>query len=435
MEIARKNEQQRKDNCETHKNKKSFFCETCQLAICGDCTVLGHKKTDGHVIAEISDVEATHRQALLGQINDTLVSLTQVQGKMQELELEMALLIAAKETTNQEVHKFIEVAHKKLEERRNEPIKINEETFTERHNTLLNKQKPLQKAIDLLSKNLNQAKKLMKNDTHKEIIEISQNLMNITDCQLHGEMNFAKNFISLDSNKGMSAVERSLGNMGEISIAGFLPAKYEFKLKEPRASGKADIHVKLFSHRGEPVPVTASHFVVEITDPYGVQIESVLNTTGHECTVTFTPQLSGLHKVYATFLGKELNYEKNQISVSSNNPVMKLGGNGKGNGFFSYPRGIAIDNDNCLYVVDTGNRLIQKFKSDGQFISQFSVAAHNKRCTTFDVALDMNRGLIICMETFYNNQFVVGGRVYWLSNRMGSCYINTPLVTYGMHVI
>jgi len=57
---------------------------------------------------------------------------------------------------------------------------------------------------------------------------------------------------------------------------------------------------------------------------------------------------------------------------SSNAFVTKWGALGNGNGQFYNPHGIAVDNiGNAVYVVDSHNHLIQKFSLDGEFITQW----------------------------------------------------------------
>ena len=403
---------------QTQESAKVIFCETCKQAICRDCTVLGHKETAGHVLIEIADAQVTYRQSLLGQINNGLISLTQIQRNLNELEREMAQLAASKKSTDDEIKKCMKHARNKLRSRENKLIKIAKKEFDAKQKTLLNKQKPLKESIDRLSENLNQAKKLVKNGTFCEVVETYQDLMNASNLHVLN-FDFGKNFISCDLNKGMDAFMNRLGKLGEINTNGFLPAKFEFRCNEPKASQKADIYIELFNHIGEPIPVITRHFAATITDPHGAKLESVLNTAERECTVTFTPQLSGLHKVTVTFLGQQLTDEENQLYVSSNNPVLKFGQRGNGNGTFFSPCGIAIDYENVLYVADAGNRLIQKFTADGQFLSQFSVAAHDKACTTADVALDMNRGLILCIQASIKDGNVVGGEVILAFNLFG----------------
>ena len=51
--------------------------------------------------------------------------------------------------------------------------------------------------------------------------------------------------------------------------------------------------------------------------------------------------------------------------------VRKIGSRGSGNGQFSFPKGVAFDSDDHLYVVDYNNHKVQKFTIDGKYLLQF----------------------------------------------------------------
>ena len=129
--------------------------------------------------------------------------------------------------------------------------------------------------------------------------------------------------------------------------------------------------------------------------------------------------MSGLHKVSGMFLGQKLINQETHIPVSSNEHVLKFGKEGQGSGTFSFPWGIVIDNENCLYVADRGNKLIQKFTADGEFLSEFSVALHNKDYTTVDMTLDPSKGLFYCMEILDENDTLVNGKNILVFNLEG----------------
>jgi uncharacterized protein (TIGR03663 family) len=61
-------------------------------------------------------------------------------------------------------------------------------------------------------------------------------------------------------------------------------------------------------------------------------------------------------------------YEKGKREVLA---ALTWGSQGKGNGQFQDPRGIAVDEAGNVYVADSGNHRIQKFDSGGQFITQW----------------------------------------------------------------
>jgi uncharacterized protein (TIGR03663 family) len=61
-------------------------------------------------------------------------------------------------------------------------------------------------------------------------------------------------------------------------------------------------------------------------------------------------------------------YAKGKREVSA---TLIWGSQGKGNGQFQDPRGIAVDAEGNVYVVDSGNHRIQKFDSNGKFLAQW----------------------------------------------------------------
>jgi uncharacterized protein (TIGR03663 family) len=61
-------------------------------------------------------------------------------------------------------------------------------------------------------------------------------------------------------------------------------------------------------------------------------------------------------------------YEKGKRELTA---MLTWGSQGKGNGQFQDPRGIAVDEAGNVYVADSGNHRIQKFDSDGKFLVQW----------------------------------------------------------------
>jgi hypothetical protein len=54
---------------------------------------------------------------------------------------------------------------------------------------------------------------------------------------------------------------------------------------------------------------------------------------------------------------------------SAGTHLYKYGSKGSGEGEFKYPTGVAADKNEFVYVCDPGNNRIQKFHSNGKFVS------------------------------------------------------------------
>ena len=260
--ISKKNEQQIKNSCQEHGYPQSFFCETCITATCPECSLRYHDQSAGHVIKDIAEANVLHRQVLLLHMNKKQISLEEIQDSLKDLEMEMALLPVSKETAKEQIKESIQLAHKKLEEQQDILIESTEEQFIAIQNILLSKRKTLQEGFDILSRNLNEAVKMIKTGTLNEVIAINQNLMNTTEMHSDlAELDLGNNFKSLDSNKGTGALKRSTCDPGEINIQSLLPAKVEFRTKGSAAastSNQSVMHVEIFIHNGDAVPVMDS---------------------------------------------------------------------------------------------------------------------------------------------------------------------------------
>ena len=317
------------------------------------------------------------------------------------------MLIAAKESAIEDMEKVIKHAHEQIEQRRADLTNQILNQFNKQQHNLVGKQKCIEQDIEVLKKNITNAKILIQTGDLNGLKSISECLNNINKNMESSHLDLGENCLVFDSNEGLDEFNKCLYSLGQINNEGFLPTTIAFRGAEAKVGHKSTITVEVADHQGDTVPLSPGIYSVSITDPTDSELDTLLSTVGDECTVTFTPQVSGLHRISGMFLGQELISEQTHISVSSNNPVtccnpvynpvLKFGGHGLGHGSFNEPWGVDIDKrNNCLYVTDSKNKLIQKFTSDGEFLAQFSVAVRGQDYTTCDIALDCHKGLIFC---------------------------------------
>ena len=306
------------------------------------------------------------------------------------------------------------LAQEQLEQRRNDLQGEILDLFSIQEYALLHKQNQIQETNRLINDNITEAKNTTQTGDIGKLKPICDSLKEVNDKTrtMLSDIDIGEDYLVFDPNKGFKEFIECLGTLGQPYYRGFLPTMIRLQGVEVTVGHKTELTVEVYNYHGDRVTVTPSSFSVQITDPENREIHTELCTTGTDCIVTFTPKISGLYQVSGFFLGQELIGEQTQISVSSNNPVLKFGKKGNGKGTFNFPMGIAIDNDGVLYVTDRGNRLIQKFSVKGEFLSQFSVNGHNKDCTTLDLALDLKNGLIYCIDiVFKNNAYSAGNNM------------------------
>ena len=355
----------------------------------------------GHSVIRIKDLETNY----LKELNESHKSLAKKKRNLQLIESETTLLIASKDAAIKDMEKCIKKAQEELEQHRNELLDQILDHFSIKEKALQQKQKRIQEEIDMFNQKLSEAKIMMKTGDLSKLKGINENLMvfNEKTSPDSQRLDLGENYIGFDSQQGADEFTKSACNLGRVYSKGFLPSSVVMRSSEAKVASQVGISLEVCNHHGDTLPVSYGSFSVHVTDPADTVLRPCLSIFGVECTVTFVPQISGLHQVTLMFLGQKLMSEQTHIWVSSNNPVLKFGTKGTGNGTFHCPGGITTDNDDCLYVADVRNRLIQKFTVDGEFLSQFTVDIDNKESTTVDMALDTNKGLLFCMEILQDN--------------------------------
>ena len=200
-----------------------------------------------------------------------------------------------------------------------------------------------------------------------------------------------------------SVLNDILHSIVQTHFQSILPTSVEFRSGVITAGLESVITLEVFNDAGNKFLFTSCFLTVQITDPEEEELPVTVSTINQDCKLTFTPRVSGKHQISIICLAQTMRSEQTHIIVDSNNPVLKFGKKGNGKGTFKFPSVIITNNDGVLYVADSGNRLIQKFSDNGEFISQFIVNNHDEECTVVDMALDPISELIFCVEDGYKD--------------------------------
>jgi|SRR6476469_1545075 len=77
--------------------------------------------------------------------------------------------------------------------------------------------------------------------------------------------------------------------------------------------------------------------------------------------------------------------------------ILQLGSNGTVDGRFYFPFGISIDSKDNVYVADSGNNRVQKFDSNGNFISKFGTygTGDGQFINPVDIAVDSSDNVYV----------------------------------------
>ena len=128
------------------------------------------------------------------------------------------------------------------------------------------------------------------------------------------------------------------------------------------------------------------------------------------------------------------------VADSQNNRIQKFssdgtylsqwGSPGSGNGQFNFPIGVATDMSGNVYVADTRNSRIEKFKSDGTYLSQWGPALGNGlSISPLDVTTDTSGNVYVAEAANRIDKFTSDGTYLsqWGSSGSGNGQFNYPL--------
>ena len=161
--------------------------------------------------------------------------------------------------------------------------------------------------------------------------------------------------------------------------------------------------VEAFNHRVQKFD-SAGNFVMMFG--WGVDTGSNLFQT---CTSSCQAGISGSGDgQFSSPQGVAVDNSDNIYVVDSNNNriqkfdsagafLSKFGTSGSGNGQFNNPQGMAFDNSGKIYVTDTNNNRIQKFNSTGTFESTFGLfgSSEGQLKAPHDITLDISDNIYV----------------------------------------
>ena len=282
---------------------------------------MDHTAKDGHFVISVTKEESVY----LEELNVSHKSLALNKKGLQTIESEIALLTAAKESAIKDMESYMDLAREQLERRRDDLLHDILDRFNDQRNTLLDKQKELQEATETINENVAEAKTITNTGHLNKLKPICETLKELNGKvqYISSNLNLGENYLAFDSNKGLEQLIDISSQLGQTYFKGSLPSTVAFGSAGTTAGDEVSLTVEICNHRGEKLPISSEpgSFSVQLTDPTGNEVQTVLSTFGLECTLTFTPQMSGLHKVSGIFLGQQLTSEQTHIPVSSNNPV------------------------------------------------------------------------------------------------------------------
>ena len=386
--------------CRKHGHKSlSFFCKTCEIPICEECCSTDHREAMGHATQHITQAVREQKELLRVEIAAAQETIAKDQSKIKNTQAEMGSLFAANNAAESDIDEAFDHYVSILNARRKQMKEDLRKLYQYKRDGMLTSVEEIRKQAASLNGMIEQCNEAMEVGHIADLLayKLKISSKNQETLQLAANSQPGSNFIKFDRDDPEGHVVSLLDDIGSLHSQATLPVKV--KVIEQTAVACLFTSMSLFVKNSAGEDLEDYPITVDIKDIYDDEIPTLVQyrQSGHY-EVTFKPCISGVHRVRVKFLNHVIVGGEFNITVQSNNTIGKIGNEGSASGEMMYPRAVAIDRFNNLYVVDTGNNRIQKFDSSGQFLVDFPISHESENYSSCGAAINNEQAVLICPE-------------------------------------
>ena len=374
------------------------------MLICQECCAVDHRAGAGHATQEIS-LAADEQKCLLrlemGEGQQALMSNRLYAGK---LSAEVGCLRAAKDKAVEEIDKAFDRYVEVVNVRRRQLQDNLKDLYVYNGDCLQRLTENIKTQSTSLAGLIEHCEEAIQSNNISDILAYKSKL-SLQTTKLRTDRNkcaVGSNYLRFSPQESDCQFLHLVQDLGSVHMEDKLPASV--KLIEPgvfTASIFAKLYLLLHSFNGDPIndyPIS-----IEIRDPFDDCLSNLVqNQEDGQYEVRWRPAVSGLHQVQVKFLDRCIAGGNFTLSVQSNDPVSKIGGKGSDEGKMGYPRAVAVDKEDNMFVVDTGNNRIQKFDASGVFQYSFAISSLTDTYSSCGIALNRDHSVIVCPEVCVN---------------------------------
>ena len=363
-----------------------YYCKQCETALCQTCVILDH---GGHVLKLIEEEAETKRLEIKSVIERQRQNLEAKMNMVSQLNEDCAKMIQQSEVLKRDVQRFADHLIKTIQAKVQNIITTVEGRTKESIESLTAKRSEIQKQINVIESSLKEADKLFQRSTNAEVVQLKKKLQTIfervdqTEVVAHDPgtqeaLVFIKNQKLLDVVNG-----EEIGSLKDLNRTNSSESVAEGEgLKEGTVARKAQFSLITRNAERKQWYDERDYVTVEFKDEQGqdcvteVKVEDINYGTYN---VSFYPRVQGTIKLYVKVNEEHIRGSPFTMSVKPFHvkPVLCFGKEGKGNGMFTYSRGVAVTEKDEIVAADEGNDRVQVFDSNGTFLTSFGRGGKN----------------------------------------------------------
>uniref|UniRef100_A0AAQ4Q4Y4 E3 ubiquitin-protein ligase TRIM71 n=1 Tax=Gasterosteus aculeatus aculeatus TaxID=481459 RepID=A0AAQ4Q4Y4_GASAC len=405
--------------CQHHDNEVFlFFCESCSVPICRECSVGRHM---GHTFVYLQDAVQDCRAVTIQLLADAQQGRQAVQLSMEKVQA-MAEQVEIKAKVVQTEVKALVLRHKKaLEERECELLWKVEKIRKVKAKSLYLQVEKLHQSLTKLDSTIAAVSQVLDEGRHLDVLLARERML----TQIH-ELKALRGLLQAQEDDRFmftppdQALYVAIQSMGLISSGAFAPVTkaHGEGLKTALRGKPASFTVIGYDHDGEPrLSGGDAVSAVAVAVPDGnLSAAEVTDHQNGSYTVGYLPKCEGEHLVSVLVCNQHIQGSPFKVTVKSGrsygslgNQVSSFGSEGEGDGQLCRPWGISVDKEGYVVVADRSNNRIQIFKPCGAFHHKFG--SLGSRPGQFDrpagVACDSQRRVIVADKDNHRVQFLL----------------------------
>ncbi|XP_067023334.1 tripartite motif-containing protein 2-like isoform X3 [Acropora muricata] len=411
--------------CMEHSNEKlRYYCESCEQAICRECTMTSHS-TERHKYTQLTDTIDKQTQTITQLVDKLKRKVPVVTQSTKDVEEVTCRLEARAEVAKSEIQKCFPRILKALQDRERGMMAEVESMVHRKSKVLGLQQERLENELKQLSTTCNFTEEVLRHGNSVEILIIKKQL-----CDRLNELISAKfqgdpeenDVIFFSANQ--DEVLKALENLGQIKTSNAFPTMCTVAddMKCATKGRKSKFTVVTRDHSGAPCPGGGEDVLVDVytsdgrTVPAEVRpLGSYSGSSSHALSryssqnvedhrngsygVTYSPSTAGMHKVSVTVRDKHIQGSPFKVNVlHSGEAYLKFGKKGSEIAEFNGIFGVAVDDEGHIIITDCHNHRVQVFNHNGGFMFQFGRKGEGSgqfQCPT-GVGVDPDGRIVVC---------------------------------------
>ena len=383
-----------------------FFCRWCAELICRDCTVLDHCQTEGHDVVDVHEVFEEEKCSLINMTRSANAAIQTRRDVVNRLQREATNMTATKDAALTSIQQSFSEFSAILQQRQAFLTDATHAIYRQKSQLLQEKMEEILTNVACLVSGAEVCSDLLLATSLTELLTVKDSIMPQMTALLSQDYSptTGATYLHFNNHTGVRTFKMAADNLGKVEVGKSLPSRIVLVDSSNHVPGfTATVSVQAVDVKGKALinyPITA-----DVTDPDGDAIPSQITDSGNLYHVSFAPQIPGQHSIQFYFMGLELDIQHS--TVERHEAMLVIGGRGSQPGQFQYPFSIAVDNDDNIYVGDSGNCRVQKFSPTGLFLDEIRIEPAARAgddeeedeypLSVFDVAIDQQGHLVISL--------------------------------------